>query len=128
MRCRHDARREGEPSGTAVPPRGPTRLIGPATGGGAWFAGPTARHRSSRLATGISSAAEMTEAEQAAGQTALAEREEPSLPRLLTPRQVSWRAIGVVLAAELGALGLALLTNSMAGGLGIALAAIVVWS
>jgi hypothetical protein len=67
------------------------------------------------------------DAEQAAGQTALAEREQ-TLPRLLTPRQVSWRAIGVVLAAELGALGLALVTHSMMGGFGLALGAIVVWS
>ncbi|MFO7565779.1 MAG: hypothetical protein R6X02_24260 [Enhygromyxa sp.] len=67
-------------------------------------------------------------AEQVAQQTALAKRQPAPLPRLLTPRQVSWRAIGVVLAAESGALALAWATGSLLGSFGLALGAIVVWS
>ena len=60
--------------------------------------------------------------------SALAEREVIALPRLLKPRAVSLRAIGVVMAAEFAALGFVLLTNSVWGSVGLALGGIVLWS
>jgi hypothetical protein len=68
------------------------------------------------------------EPEPNAEPTALAERNEVVLPRLLTPRAVSLRAIGVVLAAELAALGLALVTHSFLASFGLAFGAILLWS
>ena len=67
------------------------------------------------------------EVEQATEPTALAEREPIALPRLLSPRQVSLRAIGVVVAVEVAAFSLAVVTQ-FGAAFGVALVGILVWS
>ncbi|HLT38531.1 MAG TPA: hypothetical protein VK034_19725 [Enhygromyxa sp.] len=68
------------------------------------------------------------EPEQDTRQTALAERDQAVLPRLLSPRAVSLRALGVVALAELGVVGLAMLSHSFFVSCGLAVGAILVWS
>jgi multidrug efflux pump subunit AcrA (membrane-fusion protein) len=60
--------------------------------------------------------------------SALSKRELSQLPRLLSPRAVSLRAIGVVLSVELAAFGLAIATHSFSAIFGLAFGGIVLWS
>lgn len=66
--------------------------------------------------------------EQATESSALAERDPVALPRLLSPREVSLRAIGVVLAVELGAFALAAVTQMVGASFALAVGGILVWS
>jgi tetratricopeptide (TPR) repeat protein len=61
-------------------------------------------------------------------QTALAQCDAVVLPRLLSPRAVSLRAIGVVLGVELAAFAVAVVTHSFTASFGLALGGILLWS
>ena len=67
-------------------------------------------------------------ADLATTETALVEREESKLPRLLTPRQVSMRAIAVILGAEVAAVALGFLTASTWVGFGLFFGGLMAWS
>lgn len=68
------------------------------------------------------------DSEQDSERSALVERSQTPLPRLLSPRAVSLRAIGVVLGVELAAFGFAIVTQSFWATFSLAVAGILTWS
>lgn len=68
------------------------------------------------------------EPKHAGAPSALAEREPVVLPRLLKPRAVSLRAVGLIMGAELLAFAIVVLTNSVLGSVALVLGGLVMWS